>query len=77
MLEVDSALERQGCRGCTGSLIIEVERLVQEFKCWEIRTLQMCVCMRESQYARRIEREKERLPAFEAYFIAYNHLVNN
>ncbi len=43
MLEVDSAFERQGWRGCSGSLIIEVERRVQELKCLEIRILQICV----------------------------------
>ncbi len=29
--------------GEAGHLVIEVERRVQEFKRWEIRTLQMCV----------------------------------
>ncbi len=43
MLEVDSAFERQGWRGLSGSLIVEVERRVQELKCWDIRTLQICV----------------------------------
>ncbi len=43
MLEVDSAFERHGWRGGSGSLIIEVERRVQELMCWEIRTLQICV----------------------------------
>ncbi len=43
VLEVGGAFARQGWRGCSGSLIIEVERRVHEFKCWEIRTLQMCV----------------------------------
>ncbi len=43
MLEVDSAFERQGWRGGSGSLIIEVERCVQELKCWAIVTLQICV----------------------------------
>ncbi len=43
VLEVDSAFERQGWRGRSGSLITEVERRVQELKCWEIRILQMCV----------------------------------
>ncbi len=43
VLEVDSAFERQGWRGRSGSLIIEVERRVQELMCWEIRILQICV----------------------------------
>ncbi len=43
MLEVDSAFERQEWRGWSGSLEIEVERRVQELKCWEIRILQICV----------------------------------
>ncbi len=42
LLEVDSAFERQSWTGCSGSLIIEVERHVHKLKCWEIRTLQMC-----------------------------------
>ncbi len=33
VLEVDSAFARQGWRGCSGSLIIEVERRVHELKC--------------------------------------------
>ncbi len=43
MLEVDSAFERQEWRGGSGSLIMEVERRVQELKCSEIRILQICV----------------------------------
>ncbi len=42
MLEVDSAFARQGWRRCSGSMIIELERRVQDLKCWKIRTLQMC-----------------------------------
>ncbi len=42
-LELDSAFERQGWRGWSGSLIIEVERRVQELNFWEIITLQICV----------------------------------
>ncbi len=38
MLKVFSAFARQGWRGCSGSLIIELERRVHELKCWEIRT---------------------------------------
>ncbi len=41
MLEVDSAFARQGWRGCSESLITEVERRVHELKFWEIRTLKM------------------------------------
>ncbi len=45
MLEVDGAFARQGGRGCSGSLFIEVGRSVHELKCWEVRTLQMCVSL--------------------------------
>ncbi len=42
MLKLDRAFARQGWRGCSGSLIIELERRLHELKCWEIRTSQMC-----------------------------------
>ncbi len=41
VLEVDCIC--WGWRGCSGLLIIEVERRVYELKCWEIRTLQISV----------------------------------
>ncbi len=43
-LEVDSDFERHGWRGCSRSLIIDLERRVHDLKCSEIRTLQMWVC---------------------------------
>ncbi len=43
VLKVDSAFERQAWRGSIGSSIIEDQRRVQEYSCWEIRILQICV----------------------------------
>ncbi len=42
MLEVDIAFARQGGRGRSGSLKMEEEKRLHEFKCWEMRTLQIC-----------------------------------